>query len=399
MINHVVRIAVVAGCIFGAVLSSASVARAEVQQDGVLEKVVFLARHGVRSPTKPIADLREMTGFNWPDWPVQPGEMTPHGEQALAAMVKAVHARYVEQGILPAGACGEVAQNVVVWADAADHRTQRTGQIWAEHIAPSCGVVAHWASSAQNPIFNGLSVHDISSAEHMAILHDFITLSSRPIPASVLSGLASLQSWVAPGGCTVGHKSKACLQAPVSLEWKDGKPRLKGGIATAGTLAENLLLMQTEGFSEKDFGSEGRDVEHGLQRVLPVHEYESSLLRRAPAYARVRNGQMADAIQAFLSDHVVSNIPDVTSQTRILVLAGHDSNQDAMMALFGVSWSFRDQPDSTAPDTVMAFERWRRPNGREEVVIRVYHQSVAQLRNAQEPDLKNGGIVLHQKHS
>lgn len=398
MINHAVRIAVAAGCIFGAVLSSASVARAEAQHDGVLEKVVFLARHGVRSPTKPIADLREMTGFNWPEWPVKPGEMTPHGEQALAAMVKAVHARYVEQGLLPVGPCGDAAHDIAVWADAADHRTQRTGEIWAEHIAPSCGVVAHWASGAQNPIFNGLSVHDISPAEHMAILHDFITVSSRPVPPNMASGLAYLQSWIAPGGCAVGHKVNACLQAPVSLEWKEGKPHLKGGMATAGTLAENLLLMQAEGFAAEDFGSGGRDVERGLTRIMPVHDYESSLLRRMPAYARVKNGPMAQAIQDFLSDRAVLNIPGVTPQTHVLVLAGHDSNQDAMMALFGVSWQFSDQPDSTAPDTVMAFERWRRPNGHKEMIMRVYHQSVDQLRNAQVPDLMNGGIILHPKH-
>lgn len=389
---------IAAGCIFGAVLSSASVARAEVQHGGVLEKVVFLARHGVRSPTKPIADLRGMTGFNWTDWPVAPGEMTSHGEQALAAMVKAVHARYGEYGLLPNAACGEAAQHVVVWADAADHRTQRTGEIWAEHIAPSCGVVAHWASGAQNPIFNGLSVHDISPAEHMAILRDFIRVSSRPVPPNVVSGLAYLQSWISPRGCTVGHKPSACFQTPVALEWKEGKPRLKGGMATAGTLAENLLLMQGEGFAAEHFGAEGRDVEHGLNVVMPVHEYESRLLRRTPAYARVKNGLMADAIKAFLSDHAVSNIPGVMPQTRVLVLAGHDSNQDAMMALFGVSWKFADQPDSTAPDTVMAFERWRRPNGHKEMVIRVYHQSVDQLRNAEEPDVKSGGDVLLQGH-
>ncbi|GBR46067.1 periplasmic phosphoanhydride phosphohydrolase [Neokomagataea tanensis NBRC 106556] len=355
---------------------------------------MFLGRHGVRSPTKPIDDLRGMTGFHWPEWPVKPGEMTPHGERALSAMVTAVRGRYVEQGLLSAGACGDVAQGVVVWADAADRRTQRTGEIWADRIAPSCGVVAHWANDAQNSIFNDRSVSSLSSAEHMAVLHDFITVSSRPMPAGVIEGVAYLQGWVAPGGCTLGHKSGACFRVPVMLDWKGGKPRLKGGVATAGTLAEDLLLMQAEGFPAEDFGLNGQDVERGLQRVVSVHEYESSLLRRTAAYARARNGRMADAIRAFLSDHVVPDIPNVTPQTRIVVLAGHDTNQDAMMALFGVSWTFSDQPDSTAPDTVMAFERWRRSNGRKEMVIRVYHQSVDQLRNAQEPDVNHGITVL-----
>ncbi|GBR54977.1 periplasmic phosphoanhydride phosphohydrolase [Neokomagataea thailandica NBRC 106555] len=335
-----------------------------------------------------------MTGFNWPEWPVKPGEMTEHGEQALAAMVKAVRGRYVQQGFLSTQKCPSDSHAFVVWADGADHRTQRTGEIWAQNIAPSCGVVARWAEGKQNPIYNGLSVQGISTSDHMAVLKDFMTLSSRPMPPAVAAGLAHLQAWVAPGGCVLGHKSSECFRMPLSLEWKDGKPHLKGGVATAGMLAENFLLMQAEGFPAEDFGPEHADVEQAIQLVMPVHEYESRLLRRTPAYARVKNGFMAAAIRNFLMDRDVKNIPGVSTKTRMLVLAGHDSNQDAMMALFGLSWRFADQPDSTAPDTVMAFERWRRPNGRREFFVRIYHQSLNELRNAQEPDVKRNVITL-----
>ncbi|WP_040843515.1 hypothetical protein, partial [Nitrospirillum viridazoti] len=36
----------------------------------VLERVVMLTRHGVRSPTKGLAELRRLSDQDWPAWPV-----------------------------------------------------------------------------------------------------------------------------------------------------------------------------------------------------------------------------------------------------------------------------------------------------------------------------------------
>lgn len=54
------------------------------QYGAVLERVVLLARHGIRSPTKPPQTLQAQTGHAWAQWPAAPGELTAHGKQALA---------------------------------------------------------------------------------------------------------------------------------------------------------------------------------------------------------------------------------------------------------------------------------------------------------------------------
>ena len=52
----------------------------------VLEKVVVLQRHGVRSPTRPVSDYAAYSPTPFAAWPVKPGELTDHGAAALARM-------------------------------------------------------------------------------------------------------------------------------------------------------------------------------------------------------------------------------------------------------------------------------------------------------------------------
>ncbi|WP_148300120.1 histidine-type phosphatase [Acetobacter papayae] len=84
------------------------------QQDPVLERVVLVARHGVRSPTKPPQTLQTQTGHVWAQWPVAPGELTDHGKQALEQMVGMVRQHYVKAGLLPATGC-PTPGSVTIW--------------------------------------------------------------------------------------------------------------------------------------------------------------------------------------------------------------------------------------------------------------------------------------------
>jgi 4-phytase/acid phosphatase len=64
------------------------------------------------------------------------------------------------------------------------------------------------------------------------------------------------------------------------------------------------------------------------------------------------------------------------------VFAGHDTNLASMAGILGVRWSLPDQPDDTAPDTVLAFEVWKARSGQRYVRVAVIYQTMDQLRNA-----------------
>ncbi|MBF0889207.1 MULTISPECIES: histidine-type phosphatase [Gluconobacter] len=352
---------------------------ASVPSGPVLEKVVLLSRHGIRSPTASSTALREKTGFDWPEWSVAPGEMTPHGAAALGAMVQAVRTHYVDVGFNPLRSCSD---DVRIWSDGADHRTQQTGQVWARNLTLDCHVSAQWQEHGPDPVFNAISAGRAvpSKQETEQGFASMLPVSKR---SDVRGGLQALQTLMAPGACDGVAHMAWCLRDNVELEWKKGAPRLSGGVATGGMAAESLLLLYSEGFPLDVFGSAKVDIPGFLKTVLPVHEAESRMLRRLPVVAAARNGVMAESIRAFLADRPVTEIPGVTDTTRLLVLAGHDTNQDALAAIFGLSWTFDDQPDSTAPDTVLAFERWRYPDRHVVVRVRIFHQSLEELRAGQ----------------
>jgi 4-phytase/acid phosphatase len=122
----------------------------------VLERVVLVSRHGVRSPTQTVEALDAATGQTWPAWPVGPGELTPHGAKALGRMGDFLHAVYAGEGLLPAQGCA-AAGTVQVWADGADSRTERSGDILATALAPGCGVAAaHGPDGARDPVFDAV---------------------------------------------------------------------------------------------------------------------------------------------------------------------------------------------------------------------------------------------------
>lgn len=351
-------------------------------EGAVLERVVLLARHGIRSPTKPPQTLQTQTGHIWAQWPVAPGELTDHGKQALAQMVGMVRQHYTQAGLLPANGCPKAGE-VAIWADAKDHRTRESGAIWAEQLAPSCAQHALSLPDAQeDPVFAG-PTEPLNAQEQRAITQEF-NQRVASIPAAIGQSLNTLQTVLAPTACTTDKPH--CLSAnPTSLTWKKGKPHLEGGIATGGTAAENLLLEYAQGMppQAEPFGQQAPAPLIG--QVFPLHTEESWLVRRLPTLAARKGAIMATVVQDALNGKANAAVPNATGQTKLLVLSGHDTNLDVLATLYGLDWSFTDQPDPTAPNTTLAFEQWRTANG-PVITVRLFHQGLEELRTLATPE-------------
>lgn len=351
-------------------------------QGAVLERVVLLARHGIRSPTKDPQTLQAQTGHAWAQWPVAPGELTEHGKLALAQMVGMVRAHYTQAGLLPATGCPQPG-SLAIWSDAKDHRTRESGSLWAEHLAPGCTLHAHALSDGQeDPIFAG-SPTPLSVQDQSAITQEFAQ-RARALPPTVTQALHTLQEVLAPTACTTD--TPHCLSADVAtLAWKKGKPHLEGGLATGGTAAENLLLEYAQGLPEQaePFGQTAPSPLIG--QVFPLHIAESWLIRRLPTLAAHKGAGMALAVQNTLAGKATPGLPANMAQARLLVLSGHDTNLDALATLYGLDWSFTDQPDPTAPNTTLAFELWRTAHG-PYIAVRLFHQGLEELRALTPPD-------------
>ncbi|PCD78968.1 histidine-type phosphatase [Acetobacter orleanensis] len=369
----------------------------------MLEKVVLVSRHGIRSPTKPLSTLEKTTGRVWSAWPVPPGELTDHGRTNLTLMGQFLRDWYAP--LLPAASQTCTSSSAVfVWADATDSRTRQSGDILAKTLSHGCTSAAHGLSAGQHdPLFNALAAGK-AHLDQQRVMPALTLAFQQDVPAVSTEAKAesALQAAFAPNGCQ--QQNGPCFSAPTTLSWKKGQPHDAGGLSLSASTAENLFLEYVEGLPSTVFAHTptSKECSHAetrelLDTVLPAHALQSDRLRRLPAIAIPRGYVLAETLIESLAGQPVF-LPDqslLPPSARLTMLAGHDTTLDMLATLFGLDWSFADQPDRTAPDTTLAFELWRLPDGQKDVRFRIFHQSLEQLRQAQPMTAQTLPLPLH----
>ncbi|GBQ27186.1 histidine-type phosphatase [Gluconacetobacter azotocaptans] len=390
--SSLLRLTLVVGSTMSGGLSAAQCRTTAAQP--VLEKIVLISRHGIRSPTQPVERLREATGRDWPAWPVPPGQLTDHGRADLALMGGFLAHHYQAAGLLPTAGCPRK-EEVVVWGDSADDRTRQSGEIMARTLAGGCPTISgSLPAGRHDPMFNAMAA-GAATLNRAEIMRELSVVRQRDPEgsATVRQALSTVQAVVAPDGCASGG---ACFTAALGVDWTHGAPHLSAGLALAATSAENLLLEYLQGMPEEAIAWGRRDVPALLEDIMPAHAYASDMLRRLPAIAYPRGRGLTSAILDILDGNPVT-LPDGTvvgGHARLVMFAGHDTTLDMLATIFGLDWHFADQPDRTAPDTTLGLELWRRPDGVQIVKAVIFHQSLAELRNALPLDDTGWGMDL-----
>ncbi|RFD19667.1 phosphoanhydride phosphohydrolase [Komagataeibacter melaceti] len=350
----------------------------------VLERVVLVARHGVRSPTQPLARINAATRRIWPAWPVAPGELTLQGQHDLALMGAALGAHYRQAGLLPPGqACRPGA--LAIWSDAAAHRTMQTGGIMGQAMLPGCAVTnASLPAGTADPVFNSLprTPDPTLRAAIMTSLTAELADDQSHYPAEVNRAQALMQDMVYPAGCVAGAP---CFTGPDRATWKKNAPHLEGGLSLSAEMAENMLLEYAQGMPPDSIGWGHADMRRTLDAIMPAHTHASRLLRRLPAFALARGHVLAGLMTDLAAGRPVT-LPDhsvIAPTTPVILFAGHDTTLDMLAAIFGLDWSFADLPDPTGPDTTLGFETWRQVDGTRMVRAVIFHQGLDALRSGQ----------------
>lgn len=350
--------------VFAAALALSAVAASAAPR---LERVVVVMRHGVRPPTQANDQLAKYAADPWPDWPVAPGELTPHGGDTVALMGATLRAAYVAKGVLPTSDCPDAAQ-VSVWADGTDQRTRRTGEILAVSLEPGCNVLTDWApAQPRDPIFGG-STEDACKVDPA---HEWTAQQPTPAELDRLKGAnAALQAIFGPTACQ-GGPGMCFASGPDS-----------GGVfpQTAG-LAEDVLLEYADGKPMSEVGW-GRASRADIDAIMPIHEAAFARIHDN-VYASARRGAaMTRVVLAALEGQPIGGGPLTGPQLKFLGLAGHDTNLVLMASAFGLKWTLPGEPDSTAPSTALAFELWRDGPHRYVRAV-IYYETLDQLRDLQ----------------
>jgi 4-phytase/acid phosphatase len=338
-----------------------------------LVRVVLVTRHGVRPPTQSNADLAKYSDKAWPDWPVAPGELTPHGGETVRLMGETLREAYRAQGLLPRTGCAPAGQ-VTVWADGADQRTRESGRITAEALQPGCGLKAPYADvHPRDPIFGGSDAGACSVAADQ-LKAAMASAAAAPAVTGIDIGpaTAKLQAIYAPAACKGG--AGTCFTAA------DAAAGAQAGVfPAAGGLAEDLLLEYADGKPMSDVGW-GRASAADIATVMALHERGYAALRANPYVLGHRGAPMARVILAALAGRPATGGPQSGPDLKLLTLSGHDTNIALMAGLFGLTWTLPGEPDGTAPSTALAFELWS--DGAHQYVRPViYYETMDQLRS------------------
>ena len=381
---------VVLVCCAGSSQSQGVFGQAEGKRE-TLQYVVYLSRHGVRSPTKEAAEYNPYSAAPWPQWNVPPGYLTPHGFILMKLFGKYDRAELAAKGLLLAEGCADAA-HVTILADS-DQRTRETGKAIAEGMFPGCNVEVHALPEGTNdPLFHAHRAGPGNAESGLALAAIAGRIGGDPnnLTESYRTELSALDHILA--GCgkasTAGNKRISLFDIQLSLGAGKGEHsfQLRGPLSTASTLSENLLLEYAEGFTGTKLGWGCLD-ENALREVMDLHTAAADFEQRTPVIASESASNMLDHFTKSLEQSAAGkSIEGALGRPgdRVLFLSGHDTNIATVAGSLGLDWIIDGRRDDTPPGGTLVFELWRAdPGGDYRVRVFYMAQTLNQMRTEQ----------------
>jgi 4-phytase / acid phosphatase len=366
-------------------------------QNADLEFVVYLSRHGVRSPTGKPAQYNAYSSAPWPTWDVPPGYLTAHGYRLMQEFGAFDRIQLESEGLLTAKGC-EDTQHVTIYSDS-DQRTRETGKALAAGLFPDCSVhVQALPEGVEDPLFHpvqagvGRSDPDLASAA----IAGRIGTDPANLTKIYYAKLKELDTILATcgkaDGSALARASLLDVPSGISRGKNDRSADLRGPLNTASTLTENLLLEYAEGMPASDVGWGCVDGDK-LRSLLELHTAASDYSQRTTPIARAQASNLLDHILLSM-DQAVTGKPTKGALgkpgDRALFLVGHDTNLTNVAGLLNLTWIADGRRNDTPPGSALVFELWRSRAGKEDFV-RLYYtaQTLEQMRAATELTLAN----------
>lgn len=362
-----------------------------------LRYVVYLNRHGIRSPTGRAEQYNRYSTAPWPAWPVLPGYLTPHGFHLMELIGAFDRSQLAAQGLLSNTGCAD-ASRVTIYADS-DQRTRETGKAIAHGLMPDCDLSVHaLPEGANDPLFHfdGRSLSGAPAVPDATLAVASIAGRIGGDPTNLTQAydaqISALDHVLASCG-TASSSTQASahrvslLEIPATLSAGNGDhlAELKGPLATAATLSENLLLEYTEGMDAANVGW-GCVQSSGVRQFLALHTAAVDFTQRTPEIARPQAYRLLNQIHRNLQQAAEQKaLPGAIGKPsdRVLFLVGHDTNQENIAGLLNLTWIIDGRRDDTPPGGAILFELWRNRSSRQ-YSVRLYFtaQTLHQMRDA-----------------
>jgi 4-phytase/acid phosphatase len=354
-----------------------------------LTYVVSISRHGVRSPTAPPAQYERFSAAAWPQWPVAPGNLTPHGFELIRLLGVYDRELFASEGLWRDSGCA-AASRITMHADS-DQRTQETARALAQGAFPKCDLTQHSLPQGQNdPIFHLPKGSTSPAAAQLGAAAILGRIGDNPdaITAAYRPSLTDLDHILATCGKPIqDHTRTSILDIPASVLPGSGDhvADMKGPLNTAATLTENFLLEYTEGMAADQVAWGCVDGDH-LRNLINLHTAASDLALTTPAIAESQAAALLTllgrSMQQAATRHAVAGAEGKPGDLA-LFLVGHDTNLSNIAGALRLNWLFDGRRDDTPPGAALLFELWRnKDTNRYQVRVYFVAQTLDQMRTS-----------------
>ena len=364
-----------------------------------LKFVVYLSRHGFRSPTGMPEQYNPYSIAPWPAWDVPPGYLTAHGYQLMKLFGAYDRMELAKDGLLSPNGC-EDARKVTFYADS-DQRTRETGKALAEGLFPGCHTDVQFLPEGTNdPLFHfhptQAQLGTQTPAQATAAIAGRIGGNPANLTEAYRPQLEALDKILATCGTPAPSQPKrtSLFDIPATSTPGNGGhvAELRSPLNTASTLVENLLLEYTEGMDASKVGWGCVDGEK-LRSLMELHTAATDFTERTPLMAQIGASNLLvhinDAMEQAVRQKTIPGAPSKPSD-RALFLIGHDTNLTNVAGLLNLSWIADGRRDDTPPGGALIFELWRsRKTGQFSVRTYFTVQTLEQMRSSSTLTLSN----------
>lgn len=353
-----------------------------------IERAVLVNRHGVRSPTESNAHLDKYSATPWPSWPVEPGFLSPRGEELMRLMGGYYRVLYGGRGLVQADDC-PTAGTVAAWTDLSQ-RTRTSGAALLAGMYPRCAnlPLRNQANfTVPDPLFNPQPTAScpMDIATNRAAILSRLGGSFASVQRDNAAALSMMQSVLCPADAASGAGSscgEAGLPNSIMSGTEDGV-RLRGPLGYASTAAENFLMQSAEGMP-RDQVAWGRLAHDAtLSELLTLHKLDQDLTQKTRPIAQQRGSNLLTLIGAILvNGHSFPGHAATGQPVRLGFLVGHESNIHNVAALLDLTWQIPGfLPGEASPGGALAFEQFREVRTEKRYVrIAYYAQTLDEMR-------------------
>ena len=346
-----------------------------------LEGVVIVNRHSLRTPIGNPDDwdyYPNMSNDTWPSFGkgLAEGDLTEQGKRASKAMGKFYGSLFQQEGLVEKGACPSKSQ-VYVHADNTQ-RTVLTAKKMAKGMFPGCGIkVSHLqipkpdTSGSVDPLFDpvdaGICTED--AAANRKAVNAAIGNTAKLVKtyATALSGLQDVLDCCKPTVCQQLKVSGTC-----TLTALDPDEQIEG----ASEVPENIIMEYGTGLPASKVGWGRAESEELISQINGPHAHVFWGANANPYTSKLNGSNLLSRIRKQLKSAKKKDGQIVS------LFVAHDNNILNIAGLIDAEWTLTSYPlNEVPPGAGIAFELWKKANGKRFVRIVVRAQSLSQLRN------------------